>query len=324
MFVYRVFGGELHSDLEFPSLPPAPAGVPDWTLTSVDRLPEEGARLAEIGREWLGRRVEAALFRGSDSYHLAFGNFGTFRISGDGAQILWCPGVDALPEPVRQLFLGRVLAAALHARGVFCLHGSAVELAGRAIGFLGPKLHGKSTLAFALMKAGARLMTDDTLPVGIDPPRAFPGVHAVRLREDSAREVAGHRQAIVNGPLPKVELGGFEEAQVRDDPVPLSALYVLARQRAGGIASVAERERVPPVAAALSLVRHAKLGGLLGGSEAVVTLDRATRLARAVPIFALSIPRRFQELPAVTGRLLEWHAATSETGGPWSGQTGPS
>ena len=45
----------------------------------------------------------------------------------------------------------------------FTAHGSAVELAGRAVLILGPSKSGKSTLALELMSMGATLVADDMI-----------------------------------------------------------------------------------------------------------------------------------------------------------------
>ena len=83
--------------------------------------------------------------------------------------------------------MGRVLAIALHAAGDLCFHASAVTIGGTAMAFLGSKGMGKSTIAWALVRAGAKLITDDTLRVRLGPQlTAYPGVHELRLRPDVA------------------------------------------------------------------------------------------------------------------------------------------
>ena len=73
----------------------------------------------------------------------------------------------------------RVLALALHAGGVFSLHASAVSIDGAGVAFLAPKHYGKSTLCSALVLAGARALSDDTVPVRPgNPPSLSPGIHS--------------------------------------------------------------------------------------------------------------------------------------------------
>lgn len=78
-----------------------------------------------------------------------------------GRQIEYARAGDATSGAFQSFLLGRVLAAALYQRGLFPLHGSAVEIDGQVVILLGERGAGKSTLAAALMRAGHRLIADD-------------------------------------------------------------------------------------------------------------------------------------------------------------------
>ena len=71
--------------------------------------------------------------------------------------------------------------------------------------------------------------------------------------------------------------------------------------------AAARRERLSEVVSALALVRHAKLGPLFGGPEAMVWLRWAAALARTVPVYGLEVVRDFARLPEVVAHVLEWH-----------------
>src|SRR5204862_6383305 len=68
--------------------------------------------------------------------------------------------------------------------GETVLHASAVELSGDAIAIVGGPGSGKSTVAAELCLAGTRLVTDDTLRVGIEDGTAYchRGTSELRLR----------------------------------------------------------------------------------------------------------------------------------------------
>src|SRR5690606_20856569 len=91
--------------------------------------------------------VEVRLFRIPGGFRLTYDDTGSFDVLSEGAEVVWyrVPGVAI--SAVRTDLLGRVLALALHSAGIYCLHASAVELAGSAVGFMAPKFRGKSTLA---------------------------------------------------------------------------------------------------------------------------------------------------------------------------------
>jgi len=84
---YRVFGGTLQSDIEFPELPIVGPRRPDWTLTRSSSL----APLTDsvrLGEEALVAGVSARMERATDRFRLSFDDTGTFDIATDGSQIV--------------------------------------------------------------------------------------------------------------------------------------------------------------------------------------------------------------------------------------------
>jgi hypothetical protein len=118
-----------------------------------------------LGEDDVQQGVRVRLYRSADGFRLEYDDTGTFDISADGSQIFWCPGASVAMQAVEMDLIGRVLAAAMHAAGTLCLHGSAVAVNGGGIAFLAPKFHGKSTLAQAMVAAGARLATNNVVPI---------------------------------------------------------------------------------------------------------------------------------------------------------------
>ncbi|MBA4157083.1 MAG: hypothetical protein H0X65_06360 [Gemmatimonadetes bacterium] len=308
---YAIFGGCFRSDLSFPELPPHPGGVADWALRIVASPPLHGSGTL-IGEDHIPGSMHVRLFRMPEGFRLAYDDTGTFDIPDGGAEILWCPGAEANEDAARLDVIGYGFATAFHAAGTLCLHGSAVGLQSGGVAFVAPKLHGKSTLAHALVEAGARLATDDALPVSIgNPPMMRPGIHQIRLRSDSAAR-------LIDGPLParagyggKHVLTDINAEHLVHEELPLSAIYILAPVRADGSAPAAERHLLSPVEATVHLVRQNKGGLLLGKSESPVILQRAAALARGVPVYRLRIVRDFERLPDVVEQLLQWHGAAA-------------
>ena len=79
--------------------------------------------------------------------------------------------IDCFPEQgisdeiLRLPLLGVVPSVLCMIRGYIALHASAVSINGKAVGFLGNKGHGKSTLTAHLVKRGYPLVTDDALVI---------------------------------------------------------------------------------------------------------------------------------------------------------------
>jgi hypothetical protein len=304
-----VFGGCLRSALSFPELR-STAAPPTWTLEISDTEPSlAGAEL--LGEDVVDADIRVRAYRSDGSYVLDYDDTGIFLIADAGRTLSWWRGKDARDDYARLDVLGRVLPMALHAAGLITLHGSAVAVNGRAIAFLAPKYHGKSSLAFALVSAGAKLITDDALPVTLDTPAlARPGVHCVRLFSDSASRL-GIPDAMIESARGKVNMDELPDEQRMQTPSPLDAIYLIVPAPAQEGAPPIRRERVDSVTAALSLVRNAKLGPLLGRSEAPLLFERAVALARVVPVYALSVMRDLSRLDAAAGELMSWHATAA-------------
>ena len=202
------------------------------------------------------------------------------------------------------------MALALHASGYLCLHGSSVATATGAIAFLAPKYHGKSTLALALSRAGAKLLTDDILPVDPSPPiRAIPGVHQVKLWQDSATHFGVDR--VTEPPVPgsKHLLHDFDDSMITNERVPLAAVYLLSPVivEEGAAAPPVSRTRLHSVPSALALVRHSIMGSMLTGPDAQRVFDRASVVAETVPVYQLTVAAGMERIGDTVDQLLAWH-----------------
>jgi len=306
---YTVFGNCLRTEIPFPELRAIEDAAPRWRLrVSRRRRPMHGAEL--LGTDELGDGKEVRLYKFADGFRLEYDDdTGAFDVSRDGRDLLWYSVSNAAEEMVRLHVLGRVLATALHAAGVFSLHGSGVLLDGGAIGLLAPRFRGKSTLAMALTQAGGRLLSDDTLAVDPDasPPKVWPGVHSVRLWGDSAERIMGD-QLEGNSPFAvKRTFAELPDCQLARGPAHLSAIYLMTPTQGSRGTPAARRTLLAPVSAAVSLVGHAKIGSLLGRSEAPVLFDRAVRVARAARVYRLELARDFDRISEVVAHLGAWH-----------------
>jgi hypothetical protein len=304
---YQVFGGVLRSDIEFPELRTIESDAPDWTLRSTSLAPDmiSGARLGEA-EVIPGFFVK--LFSHERGFRFVFDDTGTFDITNSGREIAWTAGPHFEDSWVRADITGRVMAVALHASGHLCLHGSAVATAGGAIAFLAPKFHGKSTLALALSRAGARLLTDDILPVNPRPPiQAVPGVHQVKLWQDSATHFGVDREAPAPGNKHLVH--DFDDNMLSNDRAPLAAIYLLSPVivEEGATAPAVSRARMHAVPSALALVRHSIMGSMLTGSEAQLVVERATAVAESVPVYQLTVAAGMERIGDTVDQLLAWH-----------------
>jgi hypothetical protein len=283
----------------------------DWEL----QLPVTAPDVAELksgtilGREELAKGTYAELRRAPSGLRITYDDSGDFLIRSNGRVIEWRPLDGCDMELARVDILGRVLSLALHDAGMMTLHGSGVSLPGGAVGFLAGKGSGKSTLAMTLVSHGARLMTDDTFAVMPATLIARPGVHSVRLWDDSAERFSSMGESRL-GLSDKRTFDVLPDEALQDEARPVAALYELTPEPRGIAPNDLPVRRVllDPPAATIALMRHSKLGALLGGSEAMEVFDRCAVIAARAPIYALHVTRDMSAIDAVATTIAGWHA----------------
>ena len=218
---YRVFGLRVRSDIDLRELQPvAQAGDPDVTI-----------RLAAVDADCSAPGIHAIdgdlLFVAED--------VARYRISG-GKSIRVEPAKDVPAQNVRLFLLGSAFGALLHQRGLLPLHANAVEIAGKAVAFMGESGSGKSTLAAWFHDQGHAVLADDVCVIGFGrdgAPEARPGLPRVRLwkeaLEASGRDANDYSRSFVGDE-------DFDKYDVplaltpsQADTLPLAALYVLER-----------------------------------------------------------------------------------------------
>jgi hypothetical protein len=217
---YWAYGLSIHADLVCPELPPLPhpAGDPDVTIRVLDR---EATALCPLP----DRRYEV------QPGHFQLDVPGVARYSvEDGKRILIEPLPDSTPEKIRLFLLGSTMGALLYQRGLYPLHGSAVETPWGAMIFVGVQGAGKSTLAAEFHRQGYRLLSDDVCAVerATDGLRILPALAQIRLRADAYQRLGtpeGSRFDVDKYVVPMGE-------RYCPDPVPLRAIHVLSDQQA--------------------------------------------------------------------------------------------
>jgi hypothetical protein len=302
-----IFGGILRSEIPFPELRPSVGGQPTWSFhQSTEAPPPDAEEL--LGEVAFDATCKLRVSKTPRGLRFAYTDTGVFDVLKGGRELIWFPAPDANVDLALIDVVGRVMAGALHLSGLLCLHGSAVALRHGGIAFLAPKHYGKSTLALAMTRGGAKLLTDDTLPVELGHPiRLWPGVHSVRLWTDSAQRLAPDRVSTAREYGGKHVLDQLSEDKLADHVAPLSTVYILSPPPPIP-SGPAARSRLADVPAAMALVQHTKIGALLGKSEAPALLERAVAVAREVPVYSLEYPRDFAHVDKVVQQLLEWHS----------------
>lgn len=239
--------------------------------------------------------LELVVEREADGYVATAPLVATFRIGPLGDVLDRAPDWAAYGADADVYFTQQIEPLLAQLRGAPNLHGSAVELEGHAIGFLGRSGLGKSTLAGSLVRAGGRLLADDCITVEIDGDVAWcaPSGASVRLREDSLAAV--HRDEPTRPSLGKTEV----DLPPSRGRVALRHFYVLE--------PTADTLAIEPIRARDALVALATNAHRLDPTDRrLLTAEVAhfERISRLVPMSRLQVPRDFSKLPLVKETLL--------------------
>jgi hypothetical protein len=175
---------------------------------------EEALESAENGPY----EVQPGIFR------LSVRGVAQYRVE-EGRRIVIQPLANVPLEKVRLFLLGSAMGALLYQRGLFPLHGSAVETPWGAMIFVGTQGAGKSTLAAQFHRKGYRLLSDDVCAAAPTPDglQILPALAQFRLCADAFERLGsppGGRFDVDKFLVPMGE--GY-----CPHPVPLRAIHVL-------------------------------------------------------------------------------------------------
>lgn len=288
----QLYGLTVRADFPLHQDRAAPADAePDVTLelappgAAVDAMPDGDLVLhCEIDRSYY------AIARQSDGrYVFRILGLCEFDLSADLAHAVVHPAEGTTAEMAAILATGGFLAFQLYLRGHVVLHASAVEVAGRALAFVGHSGMGKSTMAALMCADGAHMVTDDVLRVDLTAggPRARLGATDVRLRkgadvlaESFERELPGRRTSVDDRQVLRL-------AATAGDDLPLDALVVPSPTRTGTSVELTRLSSKDALFALLSFPR------LLGWKDPAVlrrTFDSLSALVAQTPVYVASVP----------------------------------
>jgi len=218
---YSIYGLRIHTEIACPGLPsdPQPDGNPDVTIRLLPPVPEASESLENGYYE-----VRPGVFR------LEMRGVGRYLVE-DGSRISVEPSEGASADQVRLFLLGSVIGALLYQRGLFPLHGSAVETRWGAMIFVGAQGVGKSTLAAQFFRRGYRLLSDDVCAVttSLGTLQVLPALAQLRLCADAYERLDSLQDAHFH--IDKFVVSMNES--YCPNPAPLKAIHVLADQEDG-------------------------------------------------------------------------------------------
>jgi len=243
-----------------------------------------------------GCRIEAA----PGAMCISWDKVGTFLVHG-GTEVIIESEPHVPTEDLQPFLTGPILSVLLHQRGLFVLHASAVVIDGAAVGFLGAKGDGKSTLAAHHQVRGHRLIGDDIVPVDLQDSCAVvvSGFPRIKLYNDSIMAV-GHEPS--NFPFIHrfVEKRSFRYSDnFSAEPIPLHSLYILNE------GDEVYLEKLGHASTFIEITRHTYMNRYLKalGAESE-HFEHCEKLIKKLPVWKLNRPHDFRAMDKVC-KLLE-------------------
>lgn len=290
MFSYFAYGLGIHSNIYIPEL--MPAQVPCDVRINVDVNLEIPAEVLK-DKHYLKITHEEAIFFDK--------NIGTFIVK-NGSEITAIPLHGVEDSRIRLCIIGTIFAILLYQRGLFVLHGSAVEVDGGAVAFIGPSGWGKSSITAALNAKGHHIIGDDVVPVSVEKNtmNVFPGFPQLKLHPQVA-ETLGHDKSKLHSLHPLLEKGGFRVTQQEfsQTSLPLKRIYALAKDTTIGI------EPIQPQEAVIHLVRNSIPTRWFQPNSTSHFLQ-SSNIAKNIPFYCLKRSNDLSSLPTLA-RMVEEH-----------------
>lgn len=247
---------------------------------------------------------------GDEACHFVVG-VGAFLIR-NGYEVIVdpAPGVDECV--LRLSLLGPVMSLLLHQRGQLVLHASAVEVAGRAVAFMGGRGWGKSTQAAILESRGHGIISDDLTAVNVKENgcTVIPGFPWLKLWPDTIASL-GQTAEGTHQLHPLVDKRGrWATRQSSRKPLPLRRIYLLSKGAVPEIETCARQD------ALTEIMRHwkgAEFGeALLRTTNISAFFAKCATLVKNIAMYRLKRPASLSALPEVTD-LVEDHLRREDT-----------
>lgn len=300
-YSYQAYGLNIQSDIyidglvvvnlkQDPDITISNHGLPDEALQQVDPESRYGNHLSDVSREfWTACHAKY--------YCIRFDQGPGFTINHSGSTI-WVDWPSTVSAKGVSLYLIGILGFVLRLRGIICLHASAVMIEGLAIAITGCSGAGKSTLAAAFVKLGHQVLSDDILPLDVEPQHtmAYSGYTRLRLWPDASESLVregGLPQLLPDWEKQYLDLskGGVFHGGARS----LKAIYVL------GDRVDPEQARIDLLVGAesvMALVANTYRGDLLTADLRSAEFRQIERIVGQVPVRKLYTPNTLETLPA--------------------------
>ncbi|MEH7416932.1 aldolase [Neobacillus drentensis] len=226
--VYKAFGYKIVSDISFPELP----------------VVGESTEKQDIQIEFGDFTKHKKELENNPYFHAVLDNQVLFYVPDvaffsiqEGSKILFSPKHNVEEDLLRLYLLGTCMGVILMQRNILPLHGSAIEIDGKAYAFIGESGAGKSTLASAFMKRGFSLVSDDIIPVSFENsiPFVIPSYPQQKLWQESLDHLGMDSTKLKPIYERETKFNVPVQTKFTGRPLQLAGIFELSKQNLGEV-----------------------------------------------------------------------------------------
>jgi len=290
-YCYTAYGLSIGSEIPLPPLEPSKATMVDLTIKR-RRLPKSppfeatkvyraglNAQFAQNGRNclWLDWSPLVA-------FMAINGNELLVETTEDGTDLI-------------ALFtLSEALGLILFQKNYFLLHGSAVQIGGQGVVFLGEPGAGKSTTVAAFAQKGVPVISDDMVCIHINEagnPVLIPSFSQIKIWENSVEGLQLQKENLSPVREGTNKFSWHDSIVFENNAVPLNRIFILTTP--GDFVPVTEQ--LPQSQVPVELVSYFPLpDGLLKGEALKEYFEKSVAIAHKVPVWKMPRPADFAKL----------------------------
>lgn len=288
--LYKAYGLSIHSDLPLPELELSDKGG-DISIIFQD-IELSSHLLNEYDYNHFN------VINTSKGLYIIYEDRTICRIS-SGEEIVIDPDNGLEESFLRVLILGPALTFLLHQRGNLVLHGSAINVNGGAVAFLGDNGVGKSTILYTLLKRSYSPITDDVLSVSLNGkcPLVSPSFSKVKLWPDILdfmnEDLNIHPKTYADSEKYSYTAKNFSEKRL-----PLKKIYLLEKDEKCYLDEINKDESL------IKLIESSYCYRIFNSSEITDNMRACTKIVEDVEIKVLKVRHSLENLEELV-RIIE-------------------
>lgn len=288
-FYYNYYGLNIKSQINFPEL-----NISTDFSDIIIRFSEKD----EFVIKSFNNGTDFVKFSENDIIYL-YNNNPLIRVK-SGLEIIINSDINISLNFLRSMILAKGMSILLYQRGYLIFHGTAVNINGNGVAFLGDCGMGKSTIAAALVIRGHGLLTDDVLVIDFDKNNntlVLPSFPRIKLWDDVIKLVPNKNKFSRIHPLINKYSYNFDD-YFYNTPIILKSIYIIENGTNPGIISMNSRD------ALIELIKNYYLGQLFSIDDQSLNMIKSTKVLRKTSVKVLKRTNSLDDIDEIV-KILE-------------------